>query len=1162
MKDLLSFLASEKWTPLAEALLHTIWQGAVVAFLLFLYLKIVPAKKPHLRYAGAIAAMITILMGAFLTWAYLGNGSSQTFAADSIAPPAAMDDILTGAQAGNDSLANLSTREVPSKNRDRKGPQSILIFLWVIGVDIMLIRLSLALADLEDLRQNSRLSNDCKLMSQLDSLLRRSRTSVTRLKILVSDQLPSPVAFGFLRPTIVIPISLVTKSPPLLLEAILAHELAHIRRHDYLVNLGQHVIETLLFFNPAVWWISHQIRSEREACCDSDAAKLIGDEIDYAGALADYAASTPISIIPTALPFGQERGSGKLVDRIRRLLIPNYKPTLKLPVGALILFFGLSALILFGLHQGSKMAVAAGAEWLSPEARIAKIKSIQASHPIVAPGALHNGQLAEQPESRVQLSGVIETEDGSPLLTDHLSIQAESRRPKYSASHALGYQDGKFQGRVQPGQLYISAYSPHYAASLQGPFRGEIAGTLTNLVINMKQGFTGTIKLVNEKGAPIANAALLGSYDFPSYAAIPETRSDSKGMAVLPHLISHPMKLSLRANGYQEDHRTITLQGTSPATWILKPAAPTIVTLIDGQGLPISGATAKLIRTDGFQNMSFGARTRRLYASSNQEGQLAFTELRDDSRYWFEVNAEGYGKKILRKLTAGMEDLRITLGQPLVVRGQIEGNLSLLRQRNRILDGKRQKWPVIRYSNPFQTEGFRDSDSDFVFVDIEGEKATFTIEDLWPGEILITAGSQSITFPLTNSLNEIRVNLSKNQIANPLSAENIAPLPKREVHFNFKTPQNQPRANGFAQANISAKQPDGTYDYQDLTLEVKDGSAQHTVTIGSLIRIEPNNFPGYWFTSASEGEIPAGPGPFKMDLTCFPAGAIYGNIREADGRPAVGIMISIVEVQKAPNRPPGSLDIDIKNSSSSSDITETFTATPLPIGGTYIIVAHRDTNYAVSPQLLISQENPVQETTLVMQPGITIRGQVFQPNGEPAAGMTFEHSYNPIPNHGFSTSNKTTDRLGRFTLRGVTPSLPGSYAIRFRENLGYQRHKIVYAPSDRSLVVNLKAGRHITGRVIDSVTGWPIPGIEVYVIPQPYTPERTGYVDADAKTDETGRFHFTTLDSGDYQINARGAKRTDQNQPPVNASSPESGDIQVNLYKWSKLKPVAPVPGE
>ena len=715
---LLSFLDSEKWTPLAEALLHSVWQGALVAFLLFLHLRVVPAKKPQLRYAGAIAAMVSVLIGGFVTWAYLGQNSNHTTETATSNSSDALERVFDSAPAENEVLASPAPSEATSEYSERKGLQNILLFLWIVGVDIMLIRLSLALADLDNLRQNSRPPADSHLTRQIDSLLRRSRTSVTRLKILVSNQLPGPVAFGFLRPTIVIPLSLATKSPPLLLEAILAHELAHIQRHDYLVNLGQLVIETLLFFNPAVWWISCQIRSEREACCDSDAAKLIGDEIDYASALADYAGSTPKSMAALALPFGQERGSGTLVERIRRLLIPNYKPALKMPIGAVTLFFGVSALILFGLHQGSKIAVEVGSEWLSPEARIAKIKTIQESHPTVAPAGLYNEQLAQQPESRVQLFGVIETEDGSPLLTDGLTLQADSRRPNYSSSHALGYKNGTFSGRVQPGQIFISAYSPHYAASLQGPFRGEIAGTFTNLTIKMKQGFTGKIKIVNEQGTPIADAKIKGSYDFSSYAAIPETQSDSNGIAVLPNLISHPMKMRVRAKGYQEDLRTVTLDETTPFTWILNPAAPTTITLVDEEGGPISGATAKLLRVEGYQNISFAGRHAQVYAESARQGRLTFTELRDDSRYWFEINAEGYGKEILQRLTAGKEGVQMTLRQPLIIHGQIEGDLSLLKQRNRIQDGERQKWPSIRYSNPVKIEEFTDSYSHVVFVEI------------------------------------------------------------------------------------------------------------------------------------------------------------------------------------------------------------------------------------------------------------------------------------------------------------------------------------------------------------------------------------------------------------------------------------------------------------
>ena len=91
---------------------------------------------------------------------------------------------------------------------------------------------------------------------------------------------------GWVRPYILLPISAVTGLDEAQLEAVLAHELAHIRRYDYLVNLLQNAVETLLFYHPAVWWVSSRIREEREHCCDDLAVAVCGDVILYAGALA------------------------------------------------------------------------------------------------------------------------------------------------------------------------------------------------------------------------------------------------------------------------------------------------------------------------------------------------------------------------------------------------------------------------------------------------------------------------------------------------------------------------------------------------------------------------------------------------------------------------------------------------------------------------------------------------------------------------------------------------------------------------------------------------------------------------------------------------------------------------------------------------------------
>src|SRR5580692_6312419 len=105
------------------------------------------------------------------------------------------------------------------------------------------------------------------------------------IRVLISTVAESPSVIGWLRPVILLPAATLAGLEPEQLQAVLAHEIAHIRRHDYLVNLAQTVVETLLFYHPAVWWVSARIRHERELCCDDAAVAMCGDAVFYARAL-------------------------------------------------------------------------------------------------------------------------------------------------------------------------------------------------------------------------------------------------------------------------------------------------------------------------------------------------------------------------------------------------------------------------------------------------------------------------------------------------------------------------------------------------------------------------------------------------------------------------------------------------------------------------------------------------------------------------------------------------------------------------------------------------------------------------------------------------------------------------------------------------------------
>ncbi len=167
------------------------------------------------------------------------------------------------------------------------------------------------------------------------------------VRIMQSTVVKVPVVVGYIRPMILLPVAIISSLPLPQLEAIIAHELAHIRRHDYLVNLLQTLIETVLFYHPVVWWLSRRIRVERENCCDDIAAALCASPIEYGRALL---ALEELRGPDTALAISANGGS--LVERVRRIL--GHQPTEpSRPMGGLLtLSIVASATVALGLWAG------------------------------------------------------------------------------------------------------------------------------------------------------------------------------------------------------------------------------------------------------------------------------------------------------------------------------------------------------------------------------------------------------------------------------------------------------------------------------------------------------------------------------------------------------------------------------------------------------------------------------------------------------------------------------------------------------------------------------------------------------------------------------------------------------------------------------------------
>lgn len=292
---------------LGRTLAHSLWEGALVALLLLAALGLL--RSARARYAAACLAMLGLLAAFCFTFQL--TLAQQQHPAGSLTKPL----VLPPAPSKTPS----PDIRIPARF-DAADYLPWLAPLWIAGVFFFHLRGIASWLSARRLRRTGvcAATSACQLL--LDRLSVRVRLSrpVTLLESCLSEV---PVVIGYLRPVILMPVGLLAGLPAAQVESILLHELAHIRRHDYLVNLLQIFVESLVFYHPAVWWISGVIRAERENCCDDLVVATQGDAFAYAAAL-------------TALE--QNRGAvqeavlaatgGSLVKRVRRLLVQPEGP--------------------------------------------------------------------------------------------------------------------------------------------------------------------------------------------------------------------------------------------------------------------------------------------------------------------------------------------------------------------------------------------------------------------------------------------------------------------------------------------------------------------------------------------------------------------------------------------------------------------------------------------------------------------------------------------------------------------------------------------------------------------------------------------------------------------------------------------------------------------
>jgi beta-lactamase regulating signal transducer with metallopeptidase domain len=322
-------MSAAAWmSGLAWALLDFVWQGALVGCAAAVLLGLLGRARPQWRYLVACAALLlcAALPLAGMVARVAGQEAGQeaaggTTALSSALPSALLRALPAAGQAALRDAAPLAAWDLAGWRQALQPRLPLVILCWSGGAALMSLRLLLGLAWVRRRTRRGAYREDADWQAVLDRLA--ARLGLGRKVILgLVDDLASPVTAGFLRPLVLVPASLATGMAPQLLEALLAHELAHVRRYDYLVNLVQSAIEILLFYHPAVWWLSHRIRVERELIADDLAASALGEPRRLALALSelDLFQLSPPQLAPGA------HGGGKLMSRIKRLVRPQAEP--------------------------------------------------------------------------------------------------------------------------------------------------------------------------------------------------------------------------------------------------------------------------------------------------------------------------------------------------------------------------------------------------------------------------------------------------------------------------------------------------------------------------------------------------------------------------------------------------------------------------------------------------------------------------------------------------------------------------------------------------------------------------------------------------------------------------------------------------------------------
>jgi beta-lactamase regulating signal transducer with metallopeptidase domain len=336
---------------------HSLWQATLIAIVSGIVMIALRKKSAKLRYVLSNISLLAVLVAAVITFGMhydfgakpkntVSNHTLNIIESDAAPTLAETGEMISNADGiAQNTLFNLSTFKGYFNEH-----LPLIVTLWLLGVALFLLRLMGSVSYIYYLKNRMNFPTDEYWTDMIDNLSKKAGLKQA-VELVESAMVRTPVVVGFLKPMILFPMGVINRLAPEEVEAILAHELAHVLRHDYIFNIFQSIVEALFYYHPAVWWLSGQIRNERESACDDIAINLINSKMNYAKALVTIQEMSyyPMNV---ALGFAGQK-KNQFVMRMHRILnVQQNKTNVMEKIIATLLI----VCALFGLTYGQKQS--------------------------------------------------------------------------------------------------------------------------------------------------------------------------------------------------------------------------------------------------------------------------------------------------------------------------------------------------------------------------------------------------------------------------------------------------------------------------------------------------------------------------------------------------------------------------------------------------------------------------------------------------------------------------------------------------------------------------------------------------------------------------------------------------------------------------------------